>query len=208
MGLPHLAIFPLVPYVMRRVDPRFMVAFGMLMFAVSCFMNSFLTHDWGIQQFRWSQLVRAAGQPFMITPLSALSAGSLPQHEQANGSAIFNIMRNLGGSVGIAMLSFFLTEREHYHFSVIGNHLTLSSLKLAQWIDELTGALVPKVPAAGLSRMQAIAEISNTVRVEAYVMTYSDCFYVMGICLLLAAIALFLVPKPRRNRAAAAYASC
>lgn len=138
IGLPQLAIFPLVPFVMRRVDPRLMVAFGTVMFAISCFMNSFLTHDWGIQQFRWSQLVRAAGQPFMITPLSALSAGALPQHEQANGSAIFNIMRNLGGSVGIAMLSFFLTEREHYHFSIIGNHLTLSSLKLAERIQELT----------------------------------------------------------------------
>src|ERR1700745_2991773 len=107
MGLPQLAIFPFVPFVMRRVDPRVMVAFGMIMFAVSCFMNSFLTHDWGIQQFAWAQLVRAAGQPFMITPLSALSAGSLPQHEQANGSAIFNIMRNLGGSVGLAVCLFF-----------------------------------------------------------------------------------------------------
>src|SRR5207237_10639481 len=103
MGLAQLAIFPLVPFVMRRVDPRLMVAFGMIMFAISCFMNSFLTHDWGIQQFRWSQLVRAAGQPFMITPLSALSAGALPQHEQANGSAIFNIIRNLRGSGGIAV---------------------------------------------------------------------------------------------------------
>jgi nitrate/nitrite transporter NarK len=52
----------------EKGGPRLMVAFGMVMFAISCFMNSFLTHDWGIQQFRWSQLVRAAGQPFMITP--------------------------------------------------------------------------------------------------------------------------------------------
>jgi MFS transporter, DHA2 family, multidrug resistance protein len=203
MGLPQLAIFPLVPFVMRRVDPRLMVAFGMLMFAVSCFMNSFLTHDWGIQQFRWSQLVRAAGQPFMITPLSALSAGSLPDHEQANGSAIFNIMRNLGGSVGIAMLSFFLTEREHYHFSIIGNHLTLSSLKLAQRIDELANLLSPKAAAVALARSQAIAEIANMVRTEAYVMAYSDCFFIIGIALIIAALALFLVPKPRRNNAAA-----
>jgi DHA2 family multidrug resistance protein len=180
-----------------------MVAFGMVMFAISCFMNSFLTHDWGIQQFRWSQLVRAAGQPFMITPLSALSAGSLPQREQANGSAIFNIMRNLGGSVGIAMLSFFLTEREHYHFSIIGNHLTLSSLKLAQRINELAQLLTPKA-AAALARTQAIAEIANMVRTEAYVLAYSDCFFIMGIALTLAALMLFFVPKPRQSTAVAA----
>jgi DHA2 family multidrug resistance protein len=128
LGLPQLAIFPLVPFVMWRTDPRLMVGFGLILFAISCFMNSFLTHDWGIEQLRWSQLVRAVGQPFIITPLSALAAGSLPPREQAGGSAIFNIMRNLGGSVGIAMLSYFITEREHYHFSIIGNHLTQNSL--------------------------------------------------------------------------------
>jgi len=146
LGLPQLAIFPLVPFVMRRIDPRLIVGFGLMLFAISCFMNSFLTYDWGIEQLRWLQLVRAVGQPFIITPLSAISAGSLPQHEQAGGSAIFNIMRNLGGSVGVAMLSYFITEREHHHFSIIGNHLTQNSLKLAQRIDELTGMLNKKRP--------------------------------------------------------------
>jgi DHA2 family multidrug resistance protein len=204
LGLPQLAIFPLVPFVMKRIDPRLMVGFGLILFAISCFMNSFLTHDWGIEQLRWSQLVRAVGQPFVITPLSVLAAGSLPQREQAGGSAIFNIMRNLGGSVGIAMLSYFITEREHYHFSIIGNHLTQNSLSLARRIDELTGVLAPKASAVGLSRMQAIAEVTNTVRVEAYVMAYSDSFFVIGISLILAALALFLVPKPRSGEAAAA----
>jgi DHA2 family multidrug resistance protein len=204
LGLPQLAIFPLVPFVMKRIDPRLTVGFGLILFAISCFMNSFLTHDWGIEQLRWSQLVRAVGQPFVITPLSVLAAGSLPQGEQAGGSAIFNIMRNLGGSVGIAMLSYFITEREHYHFSIIGNHLTQNSLSLARRIDELTGVLAPKASAVGLSRMQAIAEVTNTVRVEAYVMAYSDSFFVIGISLILAALALFLVPKPRSGEAAAA----
>ena len=202
LGLPQLAIFPLVPFVMRRIDPRLIVGFGLMLFAISCFMNSFLTYDWGIEQLRWLQLVRAVGQPFIITPLSAISAGSLPQHEQAGGSAIFNIMRNLGGSVGVAMLSYFITEREHHHFSIIGNHLTQNSLKLAQRIDELTGMLTQKASAAGLSRIQAIAEVSHTVRVEAYVMAYSDAFFVIGISLILAALALLLVPKPRIGGAA------
>jgi Flp pilus assembly pilin Flp len=84
-------------------------------------------HDWAIQQLRWSQLVRAAGQRFIITPLSALAAGSQPEREQAGASAIFNIMRNLGGSIGIALLSTFITFREQYHFSIIGDRLTQNS---------------------------------------------------------------------------------
>jgi DHA2 family multidrug resistance protein len=197
LGLPQLLIFPIVPAVMRRVDPRLMVGFGLLLFAISCFMNAFLTHDWAIQQLRWSQLVRAAGQPFMIVPLSSLAAGGLPQRDQAQGSAIFNIMRNLGGSVGIAMLATFVTIREHFHFSVIGDRLTQNSLQVAQWVGGMTQTLAPKAPGSSLAHMQAIAELANMVRREAYVMAYSDCFFVLGIALLLNILALFLIPKPK-----------
>jgi DHA2 family multidrug resistance protein len=198
LGLPQLFIFPIVPLVMRHVDPRLMVAFGLLLFAVSCFMNSYLTHDWGIEQFRWSQLVRAAGQPFMITPLSALAAGSQPEPQQAHASAIFNIMRNLGGSVGIAMLATFLTNREHLHFSVIAERLTQNSPRTAQAIDQFTHVLAAKAP-ANVAHMQAVAELANMVRREAFTMAYSDCFFVLGIALLFAMLGLLLVPNPKQG---------
>ena len=60
------------------------------------------------------ELIRAAGQPFIIVPLSALATGSQPPSEQADASAIFNVMRNLGGSIGIAALDTFITFREQY----------------------------------------------------------------------------------------------
>jgi DHA2 family multidrug resistance protein len=199
LGLPQLFIFPIVPPAMRRIDPRLMVAFGLLMFAVSCFMNSFLTHDWGIEQFRWSQLVRAVGQPFVMVPLSALAAGSQPEPDQAHASAIFNIMRNLGGSVGIAMLATFLTVREHFHFSVIAERLTQNSPRTAQAIDQLTHVVAAKAPGASVAHQQAVAELANMVRREAFTMAYSDCFFVLGIALLVAMLGLLLVPKPRQR---------
>jgi DHA2 family multidrug resistance protein len=197
LGLPQLFIFPVVPLIMRRVDARLMVGFGLLLFAVSCYMNAFLTPDWGVQEFRWSQLVRAVGQPFIMVPLSSLSAGALPQSEQAGGSAIFNIMRNLGGSVGIAMLSTFLTNREHYHFSVISERLTQNSLSVANWLGSMTQALAPKAAASSLGHTRALAELAGLVRTNAYVMAYSDCFFVMGVALLLSVLGLFLMRKPR-----------
>jgi DHA2 family multidrug resistance protein len=179
-----------------------MVGFGLLLFAVSCFMNSFLTHDWAIQQFRWSQLVRAVGQPFVMVPLSALSAGALPERDQAHGSAIFNIMRNLGGSVGIAMLATFLTVREHFHFSVIAERLTQNSPRTAQAIDQFTHVVAAKAPDTSAAHMQAVAVLANMVRREAFTMAYSDCFFVLGIALLLAILGLLLVPKQKPSTVA------
>jgi MFS transporter, DHA2 family, multidrug resistance protein len=204
MGLPQLLIFPLVPWAMRHVDPRVMVGFGFALFAVSCFMNAYLTHDWAIQQLRWSQLVRAAGQPFIIVPLSGLAAGSQPKSEQAGASAIFNVMRNLGGSVGIAMLATFITFREQYHFSIIGDRLTQNSLRTTTIIKDYTTAMTGKMPGgAPLTHMQALSEVANAVRREAFVMAYSDCFFILGIALILCIFALLLVRKPTEAGAAA-----
>src|ERR1044071_8064612 len=168
LGLPQLFIFPIIPAVMRRVDPRLMVAFGLVLFAASCFMNAHLTHEWGIEELRWSQLVRAVGQPFIMVPLSGLSAGSLPDRDQAQGSAIFNIMRNLGGSVGIAMLATYLTVREHFHFSVIAERLTQNSPRTAQAIQEFSHIVAAKAPGSGEARMQAIAQLANQGRSGAF----------------------------------------
>jgi DHA2 family multidrug resistance protein len=197
LGLPQLFIFPFVPWVMQRVDSRLMVAFGLMLFAGSCFMNSYLTPEWGIEQLRWSQLVRAIGQPFMMVPLSGLSAGALPQRDQAQGSAIFNIMRNLGGSVGIAMLATYLTMREHFHFSVIAERLTQNSPRTAQAIQEFAHIVAAKAPGAAVAQQQAVAQLANAVRRNAYTMAYSDCFFILGIALLVAILGLLLIPKPR-----------
>ena len=203
LGLPQLVIFPFVPMAMRRIDPRLMVGFGLVLFAASCFMNSYLTHDWGIEELRWSQLVRAAGQPFMITPLSALAAGSQPTRDQGHASAIFNIMRNLGGSIGIAVLATYLTVREHYHFSVVSERLTQNSLKVAEWTGTMSRYFAVQGAAPDAAHQQALAQLQAIVRREAYVMAYSDCFFLIGIALLVSVLALFLIPKPKQPGAAA-----
>jgi DHA2 family multidrug resistance protein len=201
-GLPQLLFFPFVPLAMRRFDPRAIVAFGLLLFAASCFMNTHLTHDWAIQQFRWTQLVRAAGQPFIIVPLSGLAAGFLPEREQAGGSAIFNIMRNLGGSFGIALLSTYVTIREHYHFSVIGDRLTQNSWRSAALVQQYTHALAARTPGGPSdTHMRALSQMAATVRTEAFVMAYSDCFFVVGIALAICVpLVIFLKTGPAPSR--------
>jgi MFS transporter, DHA2 family, multidrug resistance protein len=105
-------------------------------------------------------------------------------------------MRNLGGSIGIAALSTFITFREQYHFSVIGDRLTQNSLRTAALVRDFTIALAAKTPqGAADTHMRALSEVAGAVRREAYVMAYSDCFFVLGIALLLCVLALFLIRK-------------
>lgn len=62
-GIPQLFIIPLIPKLMQRIDVRLMVAIGVTLFSISAFMNSGMTNQTGLDQLRWSQFVRAMGQP-------------------------------------------------------------------------------------------------------------------------------------------------
>ena len=75
------------------------------------------------------------------------------------------------------------------------------SIRTAQAIDLFTRVVSPKAPGSNVAHMQALAELSNLVRREAYVMAYSDCFFVLGIALLLCTLLLFLIPKPKQAAA-------
>jgi hypothetical protein len=122
--------------------------------------------------------------------LSNLATASQPPSEQAGASAIFNVMRNLGGSIGIAALSTFITFREQYHFSIIGNWLTQNSQRTARLIDGLTHALGSATPGGDLqTHTRAVAQVAVAVRREAFV---------IGVALVLCIFALALIRRGRR----------
>ena len=81
-GLPQLVLFPAMPFLMKRIDPRLLVIAGTLLFASSCFINVNLTHDVGMDQLILPQLLRAAGQPLFSIPLSQLATANLGPREQ------------------------------------------------------------------------------------------------------------------------------
>lgn len=86
------------------------------MFGISCLMNGFMSHDHAGEQLTVSMVVvRALGLPFVITPLSAITTAGIEKEQTGSASALFNMMRNLGGSIGTAMLSTIVTQREQFH---------------------------------------------------------------------------------------------
>ena len=85
LGLPQLAIFPFLPLILRYVDSRIVTAFGIALFAASCFMNSYMSHDTAMEQLKWSQLVRALGQPLLMVPLAQMATvGIAPRRRAAH----------------------------------------------------------------------------------------------------------------------------
>jgi DHA2 family multidrug resistance protein len=202
-GLPQLFLIPFVPKLMKHFDLRFMAAVGFSLFAVSCFMNSNMTQYTDITELRWSQLVRALGQPLMILPLSSITTANIEKEQAGSASSLFNMMRNLGGSIGIAALSTLLSRREQFHSNRVGEAVSLYSQQTQQRLDQLTQFFLNQGSAPGVAHDQAIQQIANVVRREAYIMAYNDCFYFIGFALLVTGLSLLFCKKVKSNNAAA-----
>ena len=204
-GMPQLLIIPFIPKVMQRVDVRFMVALGVSLFAISAFMNAGLTNQTGLDQLRWSQLVRAMGQPLIMVPLTSIATAGLHPKEAGSASGLFNMMRNMGGSIGIAVLATLLTNREQFHSNRLGDTVSLYSPETQQRIEQMTQYFVSKGADLSTAQNQAIASISNIVRREAYVLAFNDCFYFIGLALLLSGIAVLFFKKVKATGSAVAH---
>jgi DHA2 family multidrug resistance protein len=188
-GLPQLVLIPFVPTLMRLVDTRLLTAVGFGLFATSCFMNLWITSDYSGDQLLLPNLVRAVGQALVMTPLSALATGGIEREFAGSASAMFNMMRNLGGSVGIAALETFVTKREQFHSSIITGNVSLLNEATRQRIASLQAYFMANGASdAGSAWREAVVQIGRTVRAQSYLLAYSDAFYLMGVALVLALI--------------------
>jgi MFS transporter, DHA2 family, multidrug resistance protein len=195
-GLPQLLLFPLMPLIMRIFDARLLVITGTLFFIVSCWINVGLTHDVGMDQLILPQLLRAIGQPLFTIPLSQLSTAGLTPRDTADASALSNMMRNLGGSIGIALLSTMIDRREHFHFSVLAEAVTVNATRTQERLAMLAAGMHAHVADPAMAKAQAIAQLASQVRREAYVMAYADGFYLVGVCLVLSLGVVAILRKP------------
>ena len=196
-GFPQLLITPFIPILMKKFDLRLLTAVGLSLFAVSCFMNSTLTEYTGTRELIPSQIIRAMGQPLVLTPLSSIATAGIALPQVGSASALFNMARNLGGSTGIAALSTLLSRREQLHSNRLGEAISLYNPLTQQRIDQLTQAFAGRGSLPGQAHDQAIAALSNTVRTQSTIMAYNDCFYFMGWALLASAILVLFFKKAR-----------
>jgi len=203
-GLPQLILIPLVPKLMQRIDARYLAAFGILLFAISSFMNTTMSLDYSGDQFWIPNIVRAIGQALTLAPLSNVSLGSVAPQDAAAASGISNMMRNLGGAIGTAVLATIVTKREQFHSNIIGQSVDLGREEVRNRIAEMTNYFLSHgVADHAAAHQQAIIALGRVVKRQALVLGFSDTFMVLGVVLLLSAAAILLTRKAKASAAGA-----
>jgi MFS transporter, DHA2 family, multidrug resistance protein len=203
-GLPQLLLIPLVPKLMQRFDTRYIAFTGLMIFAYSCFMNTAMSLDYAGDQLWIPNIIRAIGQAMVLTPLTSVTTGDIAPQDAAAASGISNMLRNLGGAIGTAVLATVITKREQFHSNIIGQSVTLGREEVRNRIAQLTDFFVAHgVPDPAAAHQQAIIALGNSVKRQALVMGFSDTFAVIAGVLVLAAIAVMLTKRTKAGGAAA-----
>ena len=205
-GLPQLLLIPLVPKLMQRFDTRYIAIIGLLLFAYSCFLNTAMSPDYAGDQLWIPNIVRAIGQALVLTPLTSVATGETAPQDAAAASGISNMLRNLGGAIGTAVLATVITKREQFHSNIIGQSVTLGREEVRNRIAETTNYfLAHGVPDPAAARQQAIIALGKAVKHQALVMGFSDTFAVIGVVLVVAAIAVMFTRKVKAAGGGAAH---
>ena len=202
--MPQIFVFPALPFLMKKVDMRMLIFLGSLVFAYSCYLDVYVSPDYGKDQFIFANIVRAFGQPFTIVPVTALATATLAPQDAGEGSAIFNMLRNLGGSFGIALLSTITQRREQFHDFRIGERVTAYDPIVQASVNATRQYFVSRGFDPAAATQQALKVMKLTVRKNAGVMAYNDAFLAVAIRLVIGACAVWLCKKPDPNAQVAA----
>lgn len=184
-GLPQLLVMPVVTALAPRIDNRILCTIGFALFGLSCLMNSTMDSTTGYDQLVFSQIVRALGQPFIMLIIANFAMKGMAPNEVASASGLFSMTRNIGGSMGIAILATVLTNREHFHSERLVEYISLTAPAAQLRIGQITKELISRGEDPWPVADDRIIRIIDTyVRKDAYVMAYNDCFWVIGLILL------------------------
>ncbi len=196
-GIPSLLMMPILPRLLRSVDIRFLVIAGVAFFASSCFLDISLTAQSTGDDFFWSQLLRGAGQILAMMPLNQASMAAVNDDEVADAAGIYNMMRNLGGSVGLALLGIFIDRQQKMHNDVIRESVTANSPLAESRLAASAGQFFSQSGDRVHAKMQAMGQLANEMSQQALVMTYSESFYVLGLALVCCIPLALLLRAPR-----------
>lgn len=199
-GIFQFLSAPCAGLLSKKIDLRIMLAMGMFLFGLSCFLNSSISYDYGFNEFFLPQAVRGFSLMFCFLPITSLTFATLSEKEIYTASGLYNLMRNLGGAIGLAISNTHLqnwTKRNYLSFRENIDHtnalvseelnLLVSNLMSFNYVDPF------------LSGTKILYQIAQR---EAFIMSFNQIFIFIGILFMSSIILMPFIDKVDLNKSA------
>jgi DHA2 family multidrug resistance protein len=192
-GLCQFIAAPIVGRLLGKVDLRLMIGTGFLGFAWGAAMPALITKDWAFQELLIPQMLRGFSLMFMMVPINTLALGTLPPDKLKNASGLFNVTRNLGGAVGLAIINTTLNDRFDLHIQRLREKLTWGNVQAQEFLAKLGALYAHHGDQANLAATRQLAALA---RREALIMALADVFLGMAVLFVVMAAVVPLMRRP------------
>jgi len=184
----------------QAVDQRIIIGAGLSLFAFSLFLTSHLTPEWGFMNFLWPQALRGFSIMLCIVPSVTFALGGFQGPELRYASGLFNLMRNLGGAVGIAVVNTWLADFTRLHLQRFGEATAFGHSQIAEFTAGLAAELTRVTPDAAQALLMAQGELARVLGRQALTLAFNDAFRLMAWMFL---VAMVMIPFCRPPAAGA-----
>ena len=198
-GLGSFLIMPLVGTVMTRFDPRKVLAAGLLGSSWSLYALSELNLQAGYWDIFWPQFIQGACLAMLFVPLTTATMDPISREEMGNATSMFNLMRNIGGSIGIASATTYLFRRQQFHTNVLGAHVNPFNPQTQTLLNGLQSTLMSRGADSHAAAQQDYGAVWGMVLRQASMISFVDTFRAMGLVFLLVLPLLFVMRRPKHR---------
>jgi len=198
-GIGTLIFMPVAGYLIAKSDARYLVVFGLTTLSISMFMMSHWNLQIGFWDAVWPRVVTGVGLAFLFVPLSTLTVSFAPPEKIGVATGIFNLMRNLGGSFGIAFVTTTLAQRSQYHQSRLVEHVNQYNPAFQHVSQATTAHLQFAGQPHALAKQQAMGMMYSSVLRQASAMSFLDCFWLLGVAMIVLLPVIFIMRRPPKH---------
>src|SRR5438552_7534764 len=191
-GATMFLVAPLVGRLMVRVDMRLLICFGLVTFAAGSYMMTGITKDYDFYELLIPQILRGIGMMFAMVPANTIALGTLPPERVKNASALFNLTRNLGGAVGLAVLNSVLNSRTDLHIVRLQERVNWGNATAVETLNNFT----QRMQGMGDAAMMAMKQLSQIVHRQAAVMGFGDAFFMITVFYFGLSLLVMLLKRP------------
>ncbi|WP_013322327.1 DHA2 family efflux MFS transporter permease subunit [Gloeothece verrucosa] len=189
-----------------KVDARILIGLGAVGTSAVMFNLATITPQTGTDDLFWPLVWRGATTVLMFLPLSLACLGPIPKQDISAASGFYNLSRQLGGSIGIAILTTLLQQREAFHQTILLAKLTPYDLETHERLKVLTSLFMSRGSDAGSAHQQALASLQQLVNIQAAILSFADIFRFVGLIFLCSLpLLLFLGKGGASSKAPAAH---
>ena len=187
-GIATLVLMPVVGRLVSSVQPKYLIMLGATIVAFSMWHLTGITGDITYGYAAMSRIFLALGLPFLFLPVTTASYDGVPPDKTNQASALINVARNIGGSMGVALAQTVLAQRQQFHQSRLIEHAAPSDLGYQQTIETMTRFFQAQGSSASDAASQAVAWVGRTLQHQVDLLAYIDVFWTLAI------IAVLMIP--------------